>query len=95
MELDRARQQLEKEIKEAYLFLREKNQTVPSETLDFILVASLEKLRDSNPVLEEVKKIPQQGQVQYDLTRQLAELRIAANKLGLYDAADFLKPKGE
>ena len=36
--------------------------------------------------------IPQQGQVQYDLQRQLQELRIAANKLGLYDAADFIRP---
>ena len=34
--------------------------------------------------------IPQQSQVQYDLNMQLKELKIAANKLGLYDAADFL-----
>jgi hypothetical protein len=46
-------------------------------------------------VLDVIKDIPQQGQVQYDLTQQLRELRIAANKLGLYDAADFLRPKGE
>lgn len=43
-------------------------------------------------VLDVIKEIPQQGQVQYDLQRQLRELRIAANKLGLYDAADFLRP---
>lgn len=42
-------------------------------------------------VLDVIKKIPQQGQVQYDLQRQLRELRVAANKLGLYDAADFLR----
>lgn len=42
-------------------------------------------------VLELIKHIPQQPQVQYDLQRQLDELRIAANKLGLYDAADYLK----
>jgi len=46
-------------------------------------------------VIDIIKEIPQQSQVQYDLTRQLRELRIAANKLGLYDAADFLRPKGE
>jgi hypothetical protein len=43
-------------------------------------------------VLEVIKAIPQQPQVQYDLQRQLEELRVAANKLGLYDAADFLRP---
>ncbi len=44
-------------------------------------------------VMDVIKLIPQQGQVQYDLTRQLQELRIAANMLGLYDAADYLKPE--
>jgi hypothetical protein len=44
-------------------------------------------------VIDVIKEIPQQGQVQYDLARQLRELRMAANKLGLYDAADFLRPK--
>ena len=43
-------------------------------------------------VLDVIKEIPQQGQVQYDLQRQLRELRVAANKLGLYDAADFIRP---
>ncbi len=46
-------------------------------------------------VVEVINLLPQQPQVQYDLTKQLQELRIAANKLGLYDAADFLRPKGE
>lgn len=45
---------------------------------------------DNKTVLNVIAKIPQQGQVQYDLTRQLSELRVAANKLGLYDAADYL-----
>jgi hypothetical protein len=44
---------------------------------------------------EFIKCIPQQAQAQYDLTQQLHELRVAANKLGLYDAADFLRPKDE
>jgi hypothetical protein len=43
-----AKSQLKKEIREAYLFLREKNNTVPSETLEFMLNASLEKV-DSLP----------------------------------------------
>ena len=43
-----AKQQLKKEIREAYLFLREKNQSIPSETLEFMLNASLEKV-DSLP----------------------------------------------
>jgi predicted Zn-dependent peptidase len=59
----------------------------------------LEKLTldDSNckTVLDVINLIPQQSQVQYDLEKQLQELRIAANKLGLYDAADFLRPKDE
>lgn len=46
-------------------------------------------------VVDIIKDIPQQPQVQYDLRRQLDELRTAANKLGLYDAADYLRPKGE
>ena len=37
---------LEKEIREAYKFLREKNSSTPSDTLDFMLTASLEKLED-------------------------------------------------
>ena len=37
--------------------------------------------------IENTKQLPQ---VQYDLQRQLRELRVMANKLGLYDAADFL-----
>ncbi len=45
---------------------------------------------DEKTVLTIITKIPQQPQVQYDLTRQLSELRVAANKLGLYDAADYL-----
>ena len=59
-------------------------------------VSKEQKGNDANRVLatllDVIKEIPQQGQVQYDLQRQLRELRIAANKLGLYDAADFLRP---
>lgn len=43
-----AKRQVEKEIREAYIFLREKNSTIPSETLEFMLHASLEKLEKIN-----------------------------------------------
>jgi len=45
-------QQLEKEIREAIVFLREHNHTIPSETLEFMKAASLDKLRFPN---EEIK----------------------------------------
>ena len=40
--------------------------------------------------IENTKQLPQ---VQYDLQRQLRELRVMAYKLGLYDASDLLKSK--
>jgi len=43
-EFSGAELQLRREIMEAYTFLREKNMTIPSETLDFIKDAALEKL---------------------------------------------------
>lgn len=54
--------QLEKEIREAYVFLREKNQSIPSETLDFMLQASIEKIvKMENPQVdkntEEMNKV--------------------------------------
>ena len=48
-----AKKQLEKEIREAYIFLRENNMTVPSETLQFMLDASLDRLNDSTIVIKE------------------------------------------
>jgi len=41
-------------------------------------------------ILEIIDKIQQQPQRQDSLASQLADLRIAANRLGLYDAADFI-----
>ena len=43
-----------------------------------------------NSILDIIKIIPQQPQVQYELNQQLQELAIVANRLGLYDAADFI-----
>jgi|TARA_R110000803_G_scaffold108197_3_gene176441 hypothetical protein len=42
--LSRSASQLKKEIMEAWTFLRKNNNTIPSDTLDFIRDASLEKL---------------------------------------------------
>jgi hypothetical protein len=41
-------------------------------------------------LLKVVNAIPQQAQRQYSLTEQLQVLWKAANKLGLYDAADYV-----
>lgn len=56
-----------------------------------VLVKFSKEKTQSTSVLDVIKAMPQQGQVQYDLRKQLTELRFAANKLGLYDAADFLR----
>ena len=45
-----ARSQKEKEIREAYCFLRENNTTIPSDILDFMLDASLKKLDEFYPI---------------------------------------------
>lgn len=39
-----SKEQVKIEIRAAYIFLRDKNHTIPSETLQFMLDASLEKL---------------------------------------------------
>lgn len=50
-----------------------------------------ESVEDSD-IIELVKtKISQQRQAQYDTETQLDELIFIANRLGLYDAADFIK----
>ena len=45
----------------------------------------------SGSALDIAKQIPQVPQTQMALNDQLKILRIAANKLGLYDAADFIR----
>lgn len=45
----------------------------------------------SGSALDIAKQIPQVPQTQMALNNQLKILRIAANRLGLYDAADFIK----
>lgn len=56
-----------------------------------IVVNPIGKKFQYRTVVDIIKDIPQQPQVQYDLNKQLEELRIAANKLGLFDAADYLR----
>ena len=51
-----AKKQIEKEIREAYIFLREKNMSVPSEALQFMLDASLEKLQGQSLPIDNVSK---------------------------------------
>lgn len=42
-------------------------------------------------LLKIIAQIPQQAQRQYGTDEQLRLLKIAANRLGLYDAADTLR----
>ena len=46
--------------------------------------------QNADPRLIAAKNIPQQPQAQYSNSEQFAILIVAANKLGLYDAADIL-----
>lgn len=46
-------------------------------------------MNDSD-ILKVISQIQQQSQRQDSLANQLLDLRMAANKLGLYDAADFI-----
>lgn len=48
--------QLEKEVRQAYRFLREKNNTIPSETLDFMLRASLNEIKKLSTPTPEPEK---------------------------------------
>lgn len=42
-------------------------------------------------VFEDMKSIPKFAQTQRALDEQLADLRAIANRLGLYDAADYIQ----
>ena len=41
------KEQLKSEVMDAYVFLREKNNTIPSDTLEFMLNAALEKIENT------------------------------------------------
>ena len=46
---------------------------------------------DFDPRMQAAKAIPQQPQAQYSTLDQFEILRVAANRLGLYDAAYYLE----
>ena len=50
-----AEQQVRKEIREAIIFLREKNHTIPSETIEFMKQASLEKVNEPQITIKDVE----------------------------------------
>lgn len=61
------------------------------ELVEFVPMENHNISTTPTPAIEAIPKIIQQPQAQYSLTDQLKELRTAANKLGLYDAADFIR----
>lgn len=57
-----------------------------------IKLRQLQKVNKKAQILEEeINKINQCSQRQDSLTEQMLYLYIVANKLGLYDAADYIK----
>ena len=75
-------------VLEKFLSVKEdKSKDLGTEQQCDIHVVSHSKNLNLIQTIENTKQLPQ---VQYDLQRQLRELRVMANKLGLYDAADFL-----
>jgi hypothetical protein len=52
-----AEAQVKKEIIQAYVFLREKNMSIPSETLDFIKDAAIEKLEQTSTLQKELEEL--------------------------------------
>ena len=78
-----------KEQQEALLekYMRENHNT--DECIGFIdgINALFELLSN----IEKRNNMPKQEQAQYSLNQQLSELGVVADRLGLYDAADFIE----
>ena len=68
-----AKKKIEKEIREAYVFLREKNMSVPSETLQFMLDASLEKLQGQSLPIDSVNHSDKHKMELWDLMQYYME----------------------
>ena len=83
-----AKSQLKKEIREAYLFLREKNNTVPSETLEFMLNASLEKV-DSLPDVKDFNVEPEKVETLHHLNLTDDEKRFANFVINHYGSGQY------
>jgi len=47
-------------------------------------------MEKNKKLAEIIANIPQQPQVQYSLAEQIHDLIVIANKVGLYDASDYL-----
>jgi len=78
--------------------LKEKNIKLSLKEFNAIWKVLQEALKDEKPegkqmYWEELQKLDQLPQTQASLQFQMFLLRPFANKLGLYDAADYLKPK--
>ena len=56
IDFNAARTQLEIEVREACVFLREKNMTIPSDTIQFMLDASVEKIEQSTSESDDLKE---------------------------------------
>ena len=91
-----ANKMLEMEIRAAYIFLREKNHTIPSDTLQFMLDASLEKLNSvkdnevldivSKPVTKENKpRLYEEGYMNSGLSTKDILSMISENQLKLFN----------
>jgi len=78
-----AKNQVEKEIREAYIFLRENNSTIPSETLQFMLDSSLEKLNQTGFEVDVdfVNEMVNQKQKDLDVITDLVINTVYAKKL--------------
>jgi hypothetical protein len=63
-----------KTIMEAWTFLREKNNAIPSETLDFIRDAALEKLKDLEDMEKAYDQLQELKQDIYDFENNRKQL---------------------
>lgn len=77
--LERAKKQTISEIMEAYLFLREKNMTIPSETLELMKDASIKEVNGINKELLGT------------LQKVLKELEYALHSVGSICISDYDK----
>jgi len=70
----------------------DKNPNIITELMGIIPIGHKMEYTEENKssAIYEIGYIKQQKQAQYSLNQQLSELILAANKLGLYDAADFI-----
>ena len=83
-----AKTQIEKEIREAVVFLRENNQTIPSETIQFMKEASIEKLNQGQTLPNIKEKLEELKQLCIDNADHQSGMD---DDGGFYESMDFLK----